>query len=59
MPVEVESRLTEATLARFKVPRHVIFIEADELPLTAAGKVRKFLPAHRARDELLGERSPG
>jgi fatty-acyl-CoA synthase len=41
------------TLARFKVPEHVIFLRADELPLTASGKVRKFLLARRAREELL------
>jgi fatty-acyl-CoA synthase len=44
-----------ATLARFKVPRHVIFLGADELPLTSSGKVRKFLLARRAREELLSQ----
>jgi fatty-acyl-CoA synthase len=43
-----------ATLARFKVPAHVIFVGADELPLTSSGKVRKFLLARRATQELLG-----
>jgi fatty-acyl-CoA synthase len=43
-----------ATLARFKVPEHVIFLSTDELPLTASGKVRKFMLARRARQELLG-----
>ena len=42
-----------ATLARFKVPEHVVFLGADELPLTSSGKVRKFLLARRAREELL------
>jgi fatty-acyl-CoA synthase len=28
-------------LAAFKVPRHVVVV--DELPMTASGKVRKFL----------------
>jgi fatty-acyl-CoA synthase len=46
-----------ATLARFKVPEHVILIDADELPLTSSGKVRKFLLARRARQELLPQRS--
>jgi fatty-acyl-CoA synthase len=45
------------TLARFKVPAHVILIGADELPLTSSGKVRKFLLARRAREELLGQPS--
>ena len=46
-----------ATLARFKVPEHVILIDADELPLTSSGKVRKFLLARRARQELLPQPS--
>jgi len=29
-------------LARFKVPRRVLFLEADELPTTPTGKVQKF-----------------
>lgn len=29
-------------LARFKVPRHVFFVSAQELPYTATGKVQKF-----------------
>ncbi|MGH8998320.1 MAG: class I adenylate-forming enzyme family protein, partial [Acidimicrobiia bacterium] len=29
-------------LARFKVPRHVLFIDAKELPTSATGKVQKF-----------------
>ncbi|MFI6998242.1 class I adenylate-forming enzyme family protein [Nocardia sp. NPDC050175] len=34
-------------LARFKVPRHVVFLDADELPTTPTGKVQKFrLVAH-------------
>jgi fatty-acyl-CoA synthase len=35
-------------LARFKVPAHVMVIEAAELPLTASGKVQKFRLAERA-----------
>ena len=34
--------LCKARLARFKVPRHVVFITADELPLTATGRPQKF-----------------
>lgn len=29
-------------LARFKVPRHIIFTTAEELPVTATGRVQKF-----------------
>ena len=43
-----------ARLARFKVPEHVVFVGAEELPLTSSGKVRKFLLARRAKEELLG-----
>ncbi len=35
-------------LSRFKVPVHVFFCSADELPLTASGKVQKFVLAERA-----------
>jgi fatty-acyl-CoA synthase len=40
-------------LARFKVPAHVLFTSAEELPLTASGKVQRFVLAERAA-ELLG-----
>jgi fatty-acyl-CoA synthase len=39
-------------LAKFKVPRHVIFMAADELPLTATGRVQKFKLAEFARRRL-------
>ncbi|GAC1312971.1 MAG: AMP-binding protein [Acidimicrobiales bacterium] len=39
-------------LARFKVPRHVLEIAADEVPLTPSGRPRKFLLAERAAAEL-------
>jgi fatty-acyl-CoA synthase len=39
-------------LAKFKVPRHVIFMAADELPLTATGRVQKFKLAELARQRL-------
>jgi fatty-acyl-CoA synthase len=35
-------------LARFKVPAAVLFTDAESLPVTATGKVRKFLLAERA-----------
>lgn len=40
-------------LARFKVPRHVLSLTAEEVPLTPSGRPRKFLLARRAADELL------
>jgi fatty-acyl-CoA synthase len=39
-------------LARFKVPAHVFMVSADELPLTASGKVQKFRLAQRAIEQL-------
>jgi fatty-acyl-CoA synthase len=39
-------------LARFKVPRHVIFLTADEVPLTATGRAQKFKLAELARERL-------
>jgi fatty-acyl-CoA synthase len=42
-------------LARFKVPKAVLFLSSDDLPTTATGKVQKFLlPGHAAA--ALGER---
>ncbi|MBB5747581.1 class I adenylate-forming enzyme family protein [Brevundimonas variabilis] len=41
-----------ARLARFKVPRHVLPIEADAVPLTPSGRPRKFLLSKRAADHL-------
>jgi fatty-acyl-CoA synthase len=40
-------------LARFKVPRHVLFTSAEDVPVTPSGRPRKFLLAERAT-ELLG-----
>jgi fatty-acyl-CoA synthase len=40
-------------LARFKVPRHVLFVRAEEIPTTPSGRARKFLLSRRA-NELLG-----
>jgi fatty-acyl-CoA synthase len=36
-------------LARFKIPAHVFFCAASDLPLTASGKVQKFVLAQRAK----------
>lgn len=39
-------------LARFKVPRHVWFIEASEWPMTSTGKVQKFRLKDIAEEKL-------
>ncbi|MQA13054.1 MAG: AMP-binding protein [Pseudonocardiaceae bacterium] len=39
-------------LARFKVPRHVLFTDAAGLPTTPTGKVQKFRLVQRATEEL-------
>jgi fatty-acyl-CoA synthase len=40
-------------LARFKVPKHLVFLQAADLPTTPTGKVQKFRLAQRAA-ELIG-----
>jgi len=44
--------LCRGKLARFKVPRHVLFLAAEELPTTPTGKVRKFELVRRAAELL-------
>ena len=39
-------------LARFKVPRHVLPIAAEEVPLTPSGRPRKFLLSRLASERL-------
>jgi fatty-acyl-CoA synthase len=39
-------------LARFKVPKHILFTDAAALPTTPTGKVQKFRLVQRAIDEL-------
>ena len=39
-------------LARFKVPRHVVVMDAADLPTSATGKVQKFLLVRRAQERL-------
>lgn len=46
------TELVAGRLARFKVPRHVLFVEATDIPLTPSGRPRKFLLAQRAAAEL-------
>jgi fatty-acyl-CoA synthase len=43
-------------LARFKVPKHVLFLTEEEIPTTATGKAQKFKLAELAR-RLLAERA--
>ena len=47
--------LCAARLARFKVPRHVIFLGAEEVPMTATGRPQKFKLAELARRRLAEE----
>jgi fatty-acyl-CoA synthase len=35
--------LCRERLARFKIPRHVIRIAAEDIPVTPSGRARKFL----------------
>lgn len=46
-PAELQ-RLAAARLARFKVPRHVLLVDAADIPATASGRARKFLLVERA-----------
>ena len=54
-----------ARLAKFKLPRHVLFMNADELPMTPTGKVQKFRLIEvaqnwlsRSSSLLVGDSSP-
>lgn len=44
--------LCKENLARFKVPKHVFFTTAADLPTTPTGKVQKFELTRRAKDLL-------
>lgn len=44
--------LAAGRLARFKVPKHILFIDAEDIPLTPSGRPRRFLLAERATAEL-------
>jgi len=48
--------LCASRLARFKVPRHVVFLTAEELPLTATGRAQKFKLAELAKERLFHRR---
>lgn len=41
-----------AHLARFKIPRHVVFLRGEEIPTTPSGRARKFLLADIVRERL-------
>lgn len=45
-------RLVAERLARFKVPKHVFLVSAEEIPTTASGRARKFLLAQIAQQRL-------
>lgn len=49
---EAMKAMVAARLARFKVPRHVIVVTADDIPTTASGRARKFLLAQKAQQML-------
>ena len=44
--------LCKEKLARFKVPRHILFLSAAELPTTPTGKVQKYRLAQRAAERF-------
>ena len=44
--------LTREKLARFKVPKRVLFLEAAQLPTTPTGKVQKFRLVELAKQRL-------
>ena len=54
-PVVTPAELIEfcaARLARFKLPRHVLPIRAEDIPATASGRARKFLLVKMATETL-------
>jgi fatty-acyl-CoA synthase len=44
--------LCKDRLARFKVPKHILFTDATDLPTTPTGKVQKFRLVQRAKERL-------
>jgi fatty-acyl-CoA synthase len=44
--------ICKAGLARFKVPKHVVFLTAEQLPTTATGKVQKYRLVSYAKARL-------
>jgi fatty-acyl-CoA synthase len=43
-------------LARFKVPRHILFLKAEDIPLTVTGRPQKFKLATLAAARITGEK---
>jgi fatty-acyl-CoA synthase len=50
--------LCRENLARFKVPRHVIFVTPDEVPMTATGRPQKFKLLELAKQRLAEQTAP-
>jgi len=50
-PAELQTLCAER-LARFKVPKHFLFISAQDVPVTPSGRTRKFLLSHMAMQSL-------
>ena len=48
---ELQSLCTER-LARFKIPKHFLFVDAAEIPVTPSGRARKFLLSKFACESL-------
>lgn len=46
-PDELHS-LVSARLARFKIPKHILIVTAEQIPTTASGRARKFLLSEMA-----------
>lgn len=44
--------LCKKNLARFKVPKHILFLPLEDIPTTPTGRPRKFLLAERVRNLL-------
>ncbi len=49
-------KICKENLARFKVPKVVWFLEADDLPTTPTGKIQKFRLVQQATQNLISER---
>ena len=45
-------QLCADNLARFKVPKYVMTIDAEDLPTTPSGRARKFLLSERAIEQI-------
>jgi fatty-acyl-CoA synthase len=50
--VEELTALCKEKLARFKVPKHFLFLEPADLPTTPTGKVQKYRLAQRAAERI-------